>query len=144
MSWFTEIISGGVDKIVDSVGNAIDKNFTTDHERMKMQNELEAIKLQAKLSAAKLEQEAEIKLSEEVSKRWQADMQSDEPLAKKVRPLSLVYLLLFMSIIIMADSIEPIAFDVKEAYVDLIQVLLLTVFAAYFGGRTIEKLKRRG
>ena len=142
MSWFTEIISGGVDKIVDSVGNAIDKNFTTDHERMKMQNDLEKIKLEAKLSAAKLEAEAEAKMEEEISKRWQADMQSDEPLAKKVRPLSLVYLLLFMSIIIMADSIEPISFDVKEAYVDLIQVLLLTVFAAYFGGRTIEKLKR--
>jgi hypothetical protein len=142
MSWFTEIISGGVDKIVDSVGSAIDKNFTTDHERLQMQNELEKIKLDARLSAAKLEQEAEAKLNEEISKRWVADMSSDEPLAKKVRPLSLVYLLLFMSIIIVSDSIEPLAFDVKESYVDLIQILLLTVFAAYFGGRTLEKMKR--
>jgi len=140
MGWFSDIISGGVDKIVDSVGNAVDKVFTSDEERLKLQNELEKIRLEAKLSAAKMEQEAEAKMEEEISKRWQADMSSDEPMAKKVRPLSLIYLLFFMSLIIVTDSVEILAFDVKESYVDLIQILLLTVFAAYFGSRGLEKI----
>lgn len=142
MSWFTEIISSGVDKIVDSVGNAIDKNFTSDHERMAMQNELEKIRLQAKLDAAKLEMEAESKMDEEVTKRWQSDMQSDDPAAKKVRPYSLVYMLLFMTVIILSDSVELLAFDVKDAYVGLIETLLVTMVVAYFGSRGLEKWQK--
>lgn len=141
MSWFTNIVSGGVDKIITSAGNAIDKLVTSDHERLQLRNELEKIQLEAKLNAAKLEAEAEAKMEEEISKRWQADMSSDDPLAKRVRPLSLIYLLFFMTVIILLDSIDYLYFEVKDSYVDLLQILLLTVFAAYFGGRTVEKLR---
>ena len=140
MSWFTDIISTGVDKVVDSVGNAIDKNMTTDHERMQMQNELEKIRLQAKLDAAKLEAEAESKMDEEVTKRWQADMQGDDPAAKKVRPYSLVYMLFLMTIIVLGDSIQLLQFEVKDSYISLIETLLVTMVVAYFGSRGIEKV----
>ena len=140
MSWFTDIISTGVDKVVDSVGNAIDKNMTTDHERMQMQNELEKIRLQAKLDAAKLEAEAESKMDEEITKRWQADMQSDDPAAKKVRPYSLVYMIFLMTIIVLGDSIQLLQFEVKDSYISLIETLLVTMVVAYFGSRGIEKV----
>lgn len=142
MSWFTDIISTGVDKVVDSVGNAIDKNMTTDHERMQMQNELEKIRLQAKLDAAKLEAEAESKMDEEVTKRWQADMQGDDPAAKKVRPYSLVYMLFLMTVIILGDSIQLLQFEVKDSYISLVETLLVTMVVAYFGSRGIEKVSQ--
>lgn len=139
MSWFTDLISGGVDKVVDSVGNAIDKLVTSDEERLALKNELVKVKLEAAERARAMELEAEAKIDEEVTKRWQADQSGDEPLAKKVRPFSLLYLLAFMSFIIVTDSTEYLAFDVKEGYVQLIESLLLTVFIAYFGSRGIEK-----
>ena len=139
MSWFTELFAAPIDKIVTSVGEAIDRNITTDHERLKLANELEQIKANAKLEAAKLEQQLELRLEEEVTKRWQADSQSDEPLAKKIRPISLVYLLFFMSVIIVTDSVEIFAFNVKDGYVDLIQILLLTTFGGYFSMRSLDK-----
>lgn len=142
MSWFTDIISTGVDKVVDSVGNAIDKNMTTDHERMQMQNELEKIRLQAKLDAAKLEAEAESKMDEEVTKRWQADMQGDDPAAKKVRPYSLVYMLFLMTVIVLGDSIQLLQFEVKDSYISLVETLLVTMVVAYFGSRGIEKVSQ--
>ena len=141
MSWFTDVLSGGVDKIVDSVGAAIDRNVTTDHERLKIQNELTQLKLNAQANAAKLEAELETKMEESVTARWQADMASDEPIAKKVRPYSLIYLLVVVSILSVIDG-NLLTFTVKEVYVDLFQALLMLVFGAYYGGRTIEKVMK--
>lgn len=142
MSWFTSLVSNGVDKIIDSVGNAIDKNFTTDHERLKIQNELEKIKLEAKAQADKLEAELESKMEESITARWTADMSSDEPIAKRVRPYSLVYLLVVVSLLSFTDG-NLGAFAVKEVYIELFQALLLLVFGAYFGGRSLEKIMRK-
>ena len=141
MSWFTDVLSGGVDKIVDSVGAAIDRNITTDHERLKIQNELEKIKLDAQANAIKLEAELTIKVEESVTARWQSDMQSDEPIAKKVRPYSLIYLLLVVSVLSVIDG-NLLSFTVKDVYIDLFQALLMLVFGAYYGGRTIEKVMK--
>ena len=35
-----------------------------------------------------------------------------------------------------------IAFEVKASWVDLLQLVLITVIGAYFGGRSIEKVKK--
>ena len=48
MSWFTDIVSGGVDKVVDSVAGGLDNLFTSDDERLKAQNMLEQIRSQMK------------------------------------------------------------------------------------------------
>ena len=41
-----------------------------------------------------------------------------------------------------ADSMDDWAFNVKDSYVSLLEILMLTAFGAYFAGRTIEKSKR--
>ncbi len=143
MSWFANLFTAPIDKIVTSIGEAIDRNVTTDHERIKLANELEQIRANAKLEAAKLELEAERIAETAVTERWQSDMQSDDLLAKRVRPLALIYLLLFMTVVILADSTEAFSFNVKDVYVDLIQALLLLVFGAYYGGRSLEKILNR-
>lgn len=142
-SWWTQLFTGGIDKVVSSVGEAADRLITSDEERLKLKNELALIEAKAILDGKRMELEAETKLEEEVTKRWQADMGQDDPLAKRVRPISLIYLMLFMSIIIVGDSIDGIGFDVKQGYVDLLESLLIVTFVAYFGSRGVEKVFRR-
>ena len=146
MSWWTQLFTGGIDKVVSSVGEAADRLITSDEERLKLKNELALIEAKAKLDSQKMELEAETKLEEEVTKRWQADMGQDDPLAKRVRPISLLFLLVFMSAIIIADSINVVGFDVKQGYIDLLESLLVVTFVAYFGSRGVEKVfnKRNG
>jgi len=77
----------------------------------------------------------------EVSKRWQSDMASDSWLSKNVRPLTLIYLTLATTIYIVLDSLN-IAFDIDQAWIELLKTLLVTIYVAYFGSRGFEKYKK--
>lgn len=143
MSWLSELFSSSVGTVVEKAGAAIDRLVTSDEERLKLKNELIQIELKAKLDAQKQADDAEIKLEEEVTKRWGADTNSDDPLAKKVRPGALIFLLFSITFFVFVDSTNYFDFDIRQAYVDLYESLLLLVFAAYFGGRTLEKVMSR-
>ena len=82
---------------------------------------------------------AEVRFQENVTERWKADMGSDVKLAKLIRPLTLIALMVMFMLTMTADSIDGWPFDVKDSYVDLLQILMMTAFGAYFAGRTIEK-----
>ena len=86
--------------------------------------------------------EAEIQFQNNVTERWKADMGSDVKLAKLIRPVTLIALMSMFLVTRVADSMDNWAFNVKDSYVDLLQVLMLTAFGAYFAGRTIEKAKK--
>ncbi len=86
--------------------------------------------------------DAEIKFQENVTARWQADMGSDVKLAKLIRPVTLIALMGMFMITMFIDSMDNVPFNVKDSYVDLLQILMLTAFGAYFAGRTIEKAKK--
>jgi hypothetical protein len=91
---------------------------------------------------AKAMLDAEVQFQNNVSERWKADMGSDVKLAKLIRPVTLIALMSMFMITMVADSMDNWAFNVKDSYVDLLQVLMLTAFGAYFAGRTIEKSKK--
>lgn len=74
----------------------------------------------------------------EVTKRHQADMTSDSWLSKNIRPMSLIFLMFLLFIVIIWDSAST-SFNVEEAYILLLKTLLLTAFVFYFGGREIQK-----
>lgn len=86
--------------------------------------------------------DAEVRFQENVTDRWKADMGSDVKLAKLIRPVTLIALMTMFMLTMVADSVDGLPFNVKDAYVDLLQVLMLTAFGAYFAGRTIEKSKK--
>ena len=86
--------------------------------------------------------DAEIQFQNNVTERWKADMGSDVKLAKLIRPVTLIALMSMFMVTMVADSMDNWAFNVKDSYVDLLQVLMLTAFGAYFAGRTIEKSKK--
>ena len=86
--------------------------------------------------------QAEIAFQNNVTERWKADMGSDVKLAKYIRPVTLIALMgMFMATMVM-DSLDNLPFNVKDSYVSLLEVLMLTAFGAYFAGRTIEKSRR--
>jgi len=76
-----------------------------------------------------------------VSERWTADMKSDSRLSKNVRPMTLIFLTVMTIIYIGIDSYF-VDFTVDTAWIDLLKTLLLSVFIAYFGGRSYEKGKK--
>ena len=86
--------------------------------------------------------DAELRAQENVTRRWEADMNSDERLAKMIRPITLIVLLSLYLFLAVADSIGSWNFEVKEQYIDLLQILSLTAFGAYFAGRSLEKTKK--
>ena len=86
--------------------------------------------------------DAEIEFQKNVTERWKADMSSDVKLAKLIRPITLIALMSMFMITMILDSLDNWPFNVKDSYIDLLQVLMLTAFGAYFAGRTIEKAKR--
>ena len=110
------------------VKNLLDKGDPLSHEE-----QMEFARYEMEL--LKAEQDA-------VTRRWEADMGSDVKLAKLIRPLTLIALLLLFLTLVVADSVEGWAFDVKPSYIDLLQVLMLTAFGAYFAGRSLEKTRK--
>lgn len=91
---------------------------------------------------AKAKIAAEVEFQNNVSERWKADMSSDVKLAKYIRPVTLIALMtMFMATMVM-DSLDNLPFNVKDSYVSLLEILMLTSFGAYFAGRTIEKSRK--
>ena len=86
--------------------------------------------------------DAEVQFQNNVSERWKADMSIDVKLAKYIRPVTLIALMfMFMGTMVM-DSLDNLPFNVKDSYVSLLEILMLTSFGAYFAGRTIEKSRK--
>lgn len=91
---------------------------------------------------AKAVLDAEVQFQNNVTERWKADMSSDVKLAKYIRPVTLIALMTMFMVTMIFDSLDNLPFNVKDSYVSLLEILMLTSFGAYFAGRTIEKSKR--
>tara|TARA_B110000902_G_scaffold12826_1_gene15478 strand:- start:4098 stop:4496 length:399 start_codon:yes stop_codon:yes gene_type:complete len=122
-------LTGG---IIKEVGNVIDKLTTTKEEKLEAQRLIQEI-----LEKADSEAQAQ------VTDRWKADMASDSFLSKNIRPLVLIFLTAVFTILSFFDG-NIGEFAVAEQYVPIFQSLLITVYGAYFVGRTWEKAKRSG
>ena len=120
----------GTDKVLDSVGNIIDDLVTTKEEK---------IQAKTKLKEIILNHQAQIESN--ITDRWKADMNSDSWLSKNVRPLTLIFMLACTMSLIFIDA-GYINFQVKPHFADLLQIVLITIVASYFGGRSVEKLKK--
>ena len=127
MKKLLSILTGG---LIKDVGNVIDKLTTTDEER-----------LAAKQKIQELLEKADQDAQTQVTERWKMDMQSDSFLSKNIRPLVLVYLTSIFTILAFADG-NVGGFEVAQEYIPIFQSLLITVYGAYFVGRTWEKSKK--
>jgi hypothetical protein len=91
---------------------------------------------------AKAKLDAEAQFQKNVTERWKADMSSDIKLAKLIRPMTLIVLMAMFMVTMVLDSLDYLPFNVKESYVSLLEILMLTSFGAYFAGRTVEKTRK--
>ena len=130
MSILTNLLSGGASKLIDSVGGVLD-NLTTSKDE----------KLEAERKIKELMANYEVEMEKNISSRWEADLKSDSWLSKNVRPLVLIFLIVCTMLLIFIDA-GAIKFNVKDSYIDLLQLVLITVIGAYFGGRSLEKVKK--
>jgi len=130
MSILTKIFSSGATELVKGVGNVIDNLHTSKEE-----------KLAAEQKIKELIASYEIEMEKQISDRWKADMNSDSWLSKNVRPMVLIFLVISTVLMIFIDA-GTINFDVEPKWTDLLQLVLITVIGAYFGGRSLEKRKK--
>tara|TARA_R110000822_G_scaffold114333_1_gene245863 strand:- start:545 stop:961 length:417 start_codon:yes stop_codon:yes gene_type:complete len=130
MSILTQIFSSGAAELVKGIGGVVDSLHTSKEE-----------KLAAELKIKELISNYEIEMEKQVTSRWQADMSSDSWLAKNIRPLVLAFLVVSTVLMIFIDA-GTINFTVEAKWTDLLQIVLITVIGAYFGGRSLEKVKK--
>ena len=130
MSILGKIFSGGAADLVKGVGDVIDDLHTSKEE-----------KLAAEQKIKELVAQYEIEMEKNITDRWKSDMNSDSWLSKNVRPMVLIFLVVSTVLMIFIDA-GTINFDVESKWTDLLQLVLITVIGAYFGGRSLEKRKK--
>ena len=108
----------GGDTLKD-VGNIIDDLHTSGEEKLEAKQKLEQILINAE----------------------QADMKHGSWLSKNIRPITLIFLTAVFVILSVFDG-NLGEFTISDAYVPVYQTLLMTVYAAYFAGRSVEKVKK--
>ena len=131
MSILTKIFSSGASDLIGSIGGVVD-NLTTSKEE----------KLEAERKIKELVSNYEVEMEKTITDRWKSDMASDSWMSKNVRPLVLVFLVVSTVLMIFIDA-GVLSFNVEAKWTDLLQLVLITVIGAYFGGRSIEKTKKK-
>ena len=126
----SKLFSGGAADLVKGVGSVIDNLHTSAEE-----------KLEAERKIKELIANYEVEIEKNITTRWEEDQKSDSWLSKNVRPMVLIFLIVCTMLLIFIDA-GAIKFNVKDSYVDLLQLVLITVIGAYFGGRSLEKVKK--
>tara|TARA_R110002050_G_scaffold126931_1_gene247756 strand:- start:121 stop:513 length:393 start_codon:yes stop_codon:yes gene_type:complete len=124
------LTGGGAKDLVKGVGGVIDNLHTSEEE-----------KLEANQKIKELVSNYEVEMEKQITDRWKSDMASDSWLSKNVRPLVLVFLVITTVLMIFIDA-GMISFEVEAKWTDLLQLVLITVIGAYFGGRSLEKVKK--
>ena len=124
------LLSGGAAELVKGVGGVIDNLHTSKEE-----------KLEAERKIKEVIANYEVEMEKNITSRWEADLKSDSWLSKNVRPLVVIFLIVCTMLLIFIDA-GALNFEVKSSWVDLLQLVLITVIGAYFGGRSLEKVKK--
>ena len=122
-------------KILDAVGDALPDsgvlgivknlvdldNHVTHEQRMELHNLIVSER---------------IAMEAELTKRWQSDNASDSWLAKHTRPIIVLSLVVALFVFIILDSLD-IAFEVRDAWVTLYEILIVTAVGGYFTLRSV-------
>jgi hypothetical protein len=129
MNALLKLLTGGV---IKEIGDVVDNLTTSKEEKLKARQKLQEILEKADSEAQK-----------QVTRRWESDMKSDSFLSKNIRPLIIVYLTVIFTACAFFDG-NVGGFVIEKTYIPIFQSLLVTVYGAYFVGRTWEKAKNIG
>ena len=130
MNILGSLFSGGAKDLVEGVGGVIDNLHTSEEEKLEDNQKIK-----------ELVSNYEVEMEKTITERWKVDMNSDSWLSKNIRPMVLIFLVVATVLMIFIDA-GVVQFEVKDTWVDLLQLVLITVIGAYFGGRSLEKVKK--
>ena len=130
MNILTKIFSSGATELIKGVGSVIDNLHTSKEEKLEAERKIQT-----------LIANHEVEMEKQITSRWDSDMKSDSWLSKNVRPMVLIFLVVSTVLMIFIDA-GVISFNVEAKWTDLLQLVLITVIGAYFGGRSLEKVKK--
>jgi hypothetical protein len=120
------LTGGGAKDLVKGIGGVVDNLHTSEEANQKIKE---------------LVSNYEVEMEKTITERWKVDMNSDSWLSKNIRPMVLIFLVVATVLMIFIDA-GVVQFEVKDTWVDLLQLVLITVIGAYFGGRSLEKVKK--
>tara|TARA_R110002012_G_scaffold24556_3_gene81938 strand:- start:361 stop:738 length:378 start_codon:yes stop_codon:yes gene_type:complete len=125
------MLKGLFKTLIGNAGEILDEVITTDEERLDAKKKLKELILNH-----------QVRMEQNITDRWKADMNSDSWLSKNVRPMVLIFLIVCTMLLIFIDA-GALSFEVEDKWTDLLQLVLITVIGAYFGGRSVEKFKKK-
>ena len=125
-----KLFGGTIGGIIEKLAGVADKFIQTKEEKAAFEKEMTEICIKA-----------EAEMQKNVTERWKVDLEHGNWLTRSVRPLVLVFLIISTVLLVFIDS-GSINFQVEEKWTDLLQLVLITVIGAYFGGRSVEKIKK--
>lgn len=125
-----KLFGGAAGGLVEKLTGIADKFIQTKDEKAAFEKEMTQIFIQA-----------EAEMQKNITDRWKADLEHGNWFTRSVRPLVLIFLIVSTVVMVFIDS-GSIVFEVEDKWTDLLQMVLITVIGAYFGGRSIEKIKK--
>ena len=111
----TKLLGKSAKETIEAVSNVVDRYVSTPEEKAALKASIES----------------------EISNRWNSDMTSDSWLSKNVRPLTLIVVIVFLVLMTFFDGMGWV--DVNNAWVQLWNMLSVTVVGGYFAVRTLDK-----
>ncbi len=112
-------------KLIEGAGELLMKDETLTKDQKKEVAEL----VRLDLEELKLEQE-------NISSRWLSDNEQESKLPKLIRPIVLGYTWIVLTLLVVLNAF---GISLESVYISMFEALAITVNAAYFGARTIEK-----
>jgi len=128
--FLAKIFGGAATSVADGLSDIVDKFVQTKDEK-------DAFKKQM----TELFMKHEADMEKNITERWVSDNTASW-LTKNVRPIILMFLVVSTVVMIFIDA-GMITFEVEDKWTDLLQLTLITVISAYFGGRSFEKIKNK-
>ncbi|MBB3187839.1 hypothetical protein [Microbacter margulisiae] len=143
MSFLTDLFSGGAGKLVDSVGNVLDKVITTKQEVMQQELELKKAEMQYRLDERRLDiEEQKTRLADIDSARTRSsnietsanatllskNITSFLAIGSTVLTFALFYIIIFRNEVIKAE-----VKDVVLYVLGVLSAIITQVFSFYFG-----------
>jgi|TARA_R100000084_G_C4649959_1_gene149060 hypothetical protein len=126
-----KIFGGAGGSVAEKISGIIDKHTFSKEEKARFEKEMTEVFITA-----------EQDMQHNVTERWKADLEHGNMLTRSVRPLVLIFLIVSTVLMIFIDA-GSVNFEVEEKWTELLQLTLITVIGAYFGGRSIEKVRKR-
>ena len=127
----SKIFGNAGGNVVDKLAGVADRFIRTKDEKAEFEKQMTQIFI-----------EAESQMQKNVTERWKADLEHGNWLTRSVRPLVLIFLIVATVLMVFIDS-GSLVFNVEEKWTDLLQIILITVIGSYFGGRSIEKIRKK-